>query len=130
MYYIYACKQCEAETDKSNLRRTPKQPALSTSGFVCSEAVPHIITQKFVMYSTLYRLEQDFHRHSLRPSQQAITNWILQASDTWLRLVYNTLYPNLCQETVLHGDKTTLQVLKELSRTSTPGLSPALRSTV
>ena len=44
---------------------------------------------------------------------------ILQASDTWLRPVYDALHRKLCQEAVLHGDETTLQVLKEPGRTST-----------
>ena len=48
-----------------------------------------------------------------------MANWILQASDTWLRPVYDALHRRLCQETVLHGDETTLQVLKEPGRTST-----------
>ena len=36
-----------------------------------------------------------------------------------LRPVYDVLHRQLCKETVLHGDETTLQVLKEPGRTST-----------
>lgn len=77
------------------------------------------MTQKFVMYSPLYRLEQDFQRQGLKLSRQTMANCILQTSDTWLRPVYDELYRKLCQETMLHGDETTLQVLKEPGRTST-----------
>lgn len=66
-----------------------------------------------------YRLEQEFQRQGLKLSRQTMANWILQASDTWLRPVYDALHRRLCKETVLHGDETTLQVLKEPGRTST-----------
>lgn len=67
----------------------------------------------------MYRLEQEFNRQGLKLSRQTMANWILQASDTWLRPVYDVLHRQLCKETVLHGDETTLQVLKEPGRTST-----------
>ena len=119
VYYTYACKQCEAETGEGNLRKTPKQPTLCPGSFASPEAVAHIMTQKFVMYAPLYRLEQEFQRQGLKLSRQTMANWILQASDTWLRPVYDALHRRLCKETVLHGDETTLQVLKEPGRTST-----------
>ena len=71
------------------------------------------------MYSPLYRLKQEFQRQGLRLSRQAMANWILQASGTWLRPVYDALHWKLCHGTVLYGDGTTLQVLKEPGRTST-----------
>ena len=71
------------------------------------------------MYTPLYRLEQEFRRQGLQLSRQTMANWILHASDTWLRPIYDVLHQRLCQEKVLHGDETTLQVLKEPNRTST-----------
>ena len=68
MYYTYACKQCEAETGEGNLRKTPKQPTLCPGSFASPEAAAHIMTQKFVMYSPLYRLEQEFQRQGLKLS--------------------------------------------------------------
>ena len=122
VYYIYACKKCEQETDEANLVKTPKEPLLCPGSFVSASALAHIMTQKFVMYSPLYRLEQEFNREGLKLSRQTMANWILQASDTWLRPIYDVLHRKLCQETVLHGDETTLQVLKE------PGKSAASKS--
>ena len=84
------------------------------------------MTQKFFMYSPLYRLEQNFQRKGLKLSRQAMANWILQASDAWLRPVYDALHRRLCKETVLHGDETTLQVL---SRAEPPPANPICGST-
>ena len=48
-----------------------------------------------------------------------MANWLLKASEKWLRLVYDVLHKQLCREPVLHADETTLQVLKEPGRSST-----------
>ena len=119
VYYTYACKNCEQETGEANIVKAVKEPSLLPGSFASAEAVAYLATQKFVMYSPLYRLEQEFQRQGLKLSRQTMANWILQASDTWLRPVYDALHRKLCRETVLHGDETTLQVLKEPGRTST-----------
>lgn len=118
VYYTYACRSCEEETNEANIRKTPKQPALCPGSFASAEAVAHIMVQKFVMYSPLYRLEQEFQRQGLKLSRQTMANWVLNVSDTWLRPIYDVLHRNLCRETVLHSDETTLQVLKEPGRPS------------
>ena len=112
VYYTYACKKCEEETGEANILKTPKQPVLCSGSFASAEAVAHIMTQKFVMYSPLYRLEQEFNRETM-------ANWMLNTSDVWLRPIYDVLHRNLCRETVLHGDETTLQVLKESGKAAT-----------
>ena len=119
VYYTYACKQCEQETGEANILKTPKEPVLCPGSFASAEAVAHIMTQKFVMYSPLYRLEQEFNREGLKLSRQTMANWILNTSDTWLRPVYDVLHRELCRESVLHGDETTLQVLKESGKATT-----------
>ncbi len=118
VYYTYACRNCEEETGEANILKTPKQPALCPGNFASAEAVALIMTQKFVMYSPLYRLEQEFNREGLKLSRQTMANWMLNTSDTWLRPIYDVLHRDLCRETVLHGDETTLQVLKEPGRPS------------
>ncbi len=119
VYYTYACKKCEEETGEANIRKTPKEPALLPGSFASAEAVSHIMTQKFVMYSPLYRLEQEFNRQGLKLKRQTMANWVLNCSDTWLRPVYDVLRNNLRNETVLHADETTLQVLRESGKAAT-----------
>ena len=67
----------------------------------------------------MYRLEQEFNRQGLKLSQQTMANWLLKASEKWLRPVYDVLHEQLCRKPVLHADETTLQVLKEPGRSST-----------
>ena len=119
VYYTYACKNCEQETGEANIVKAARGPALLPCSFASAEAVAHIVIQKFVMYSPLYRLEQEFNRQGLRLSRQTMANWLLNISEKWLRPVYDTLREQLCREPVLHADETTLQVLKEPGRSST-----------
>ena len=119
VYYTYACKNCEQETGEANIVKAAKEPALLPGSFASAEAVAHIMTQKFVMYSPLYRLQQEFERQGLKLSRQTMANWLLNTSEKWLRPVYDVLREQLCRELVLHADETTLQVLKEPGRSST-----------
>ena len=119
VYYTYACKQCEETTGEANILKTPKEPVLHPGSFASAEAVAHIMTQKFVMYSPLYRLEQEFNREGLKLSRQTMANWMLSTSDAWLRPIYDVLHRELCKESVLHGDETTLQVLRESGKAAT-----------
>lgn len=57
VYYTYACKNCEQETGEGNIVKAAKEPALLPGSFASAEAVAYLATQKFVMYSPLYRLE-------------------------------------------------------------------------
>ena len=119
VYYTYACKNCEQETGEANIVKAVKEPSLLPGSFASAEAVAYLATQKFVMYSPLYRLQQEFERQGLKLSRQAMANWLLNTSEKWLRPVYDTLREQLCKEPVLHADETTLQVLKEPGRSST-----------
>jgi transposase len=119
VYYTYACKNCEQQTDEANIVKTPKEPMICPGSFASPEAVAYIATQKFVMYSPLYRLEQEFGRQGLKLSRQTMSNWLLHASDSWLQPIYDVLHRQLCQEKVLHGDETTLQVLRESGKAAT-----------
>ena len=119
VYYTYACKNCELKTGEANILKTPKEPALLPGSFASAEAVAHIAVQKFVMFSPLYRLEQEFHRQGLKLSRQTTSNWLLNSSEMWLQPIYNALHKQLCKESVLHADETTLQVLKEPGKAAT-----------
>lgn len=119
IYYTYACKVCEKETDEIVVVKTPKEPTVLPGSFASPEAIAHIMVQKFVMYSPLYRMEQEFGRQGLKLSRQTMSHWILSASEMWLKPIYDVLRGQLCKEPVLHADETTLQVLRESGRPAT-----------
>lgn len=113
VYYTYACKVCEKKTGDSVIVNTPKEPAVLPGSFASPEAIAHLMVQKFVMYSPLYRQEQEWGRQGLKLSRQVMSHWLLRAAEDWLAPIYQELHKELVRREVLHGDETTLQVLKE-----------------
>ena len=118
-YPTYACKHCEKETGEAIVVPTPMEPTVIPGSFASPSAIAHLAVQKYVMYSPLYRLEQEFDRQGLKLSRQAMSNWLLKATEDWLQPIYDVLHQQLCREAVLHGDETTLQVLHEKGKSST-----------
>ena len=116
VYYTYSCPVCMEETDEANIRKAPREPSVLPGSFASAEAIAYTMTQKFVMYSPLYRQEQEWNRQGLKLTRQVLSHWMLRASDMWLRPVYDVLRRQLLKEQVLHGDETTLQVLREPGR--------------
>ena len=74
VYYTYACKNCEQETGEANIAKTAKEPALLPGSFASAETVAYLAAQKFVMYSPLYRLQQEFERQGLKLFRQTMAN--------------------------------------------------------
>ena len=113
VYYIYACQKCKTEADETPILETGKVPSVIPGSYASPEAIAHIMVQKFVMASPLYRQEQEWNRQGVQLSRQTMSNWLLRASDDWLKPIYDEMHRRLVQETVLHADETTLQVLRE-----------------
>ena len=121
VYYTYACKSCSENADEgceTSVVKTPREKNIIPGSFATPEAVAHIMTQKFVMGSPLYRQEQEINRKGIHLSRQTMSNWILRATEDYLTPVYGQLHKELLKRDVLHADETTLQVLHE------PGKKP------
>lgn len=113
VYYTYACKNCEKNDISTPIMKAPKEPSVIPGSFASAEAIAHIMTQKFVMASPLYRQEQEWARQGLKLSRQTMSNWGLRAAKEHLLPVYEALHRQLVKCEVLHADETTLQVLHE-----------------
>ena len=121
IYYTYACKNCSENADEgceAPVVKAPREKNIIPGSFATPEAIAHIMTQKFVMGSPLYRQEQEINRKGIHLSRQTMSNWILKATEDYLAPVYEQLHKELLKRDVLHADETTLQVLHE------PGKKP------
>ena len=118
IYYTYACRTCNKDNTETPVVKTPKEKSIIPGSFATPEAIAHIMTQKFVMGSPLYRQEQEMNRKGVHLSRQTMSNWILKATEEYLVPVYRCLHRELLTRDVLHADETTLQVLHE------PGKKP------
>ena len=122
IYYTYACQNCNKEDIETPVVKAPREKNLIPGSFATPEAIAHIMTQKFVMGSPLYRQEQEMNRKGIHLSRQTMSNWILKATEDYLAPVYEQLHKELLKRDVLHADETTLQVLHE------PGKKPQSES--
>ena len=102
------CPECGEEMEIIGKKLNP----VIKGSFASAEAIAHLMTQKFVMHSPLYRLEQELKQKGIELSRQTMSNWFITASKLWLEPLYNKLKEQLVRESVLHADETTLQVLR------------------
>ena len=58
-YYTYACQSYSKENTETPITKAAKEPNFISGSFATPEAVAHLMTQKFVMGSPLYRQEQE-----------------------------------------------------------------------
>ena len=91
IYYTYACKNCSENSDEgceTPIVKAPRKKNIIPGSFATPEAIAHIMTQKFVMGSPLYRQEQELNRKDIKLSRQTMSNWILKATEDYLAPVY------------------------------------------
>jgi transposase len=115
---IYACRDCEKDEYGVPIVKSPADEPVIKGSFASPEAIAHIMTQKFVMGSPLYRQEQELKRNGIMLSRQTMSNWLIRAAEDWLEPIYDALHEMLCTHDVLHADETTLQVLREPGKTA------------
>ena len=78
----------------------------------------YIMDQKYTSSLPLYRQEQQFSRLGIGLSRQTMANWVLNAADPWLKVIYRRMHEELIKRAILMADETTLQVLKEPGRSA------------
>ena len=111
--HVYACRHCEASSDRAPVIKANMPKPVIKGGFASPESVAHIAVQKFVMGSPLYRQEREWAQNGILLSRQTMSNWLIKACEDWLEPIYRGMKRRLCTHQVLHADETTLQVLHE-----------------
>ena len=112
VYFTYACRKCHENEAETPVVETPQPNPVIKGSFASAEAIAHLMTQKFVMHSPLYRQERELKQKGIELSRQTMSNWFITASRLWLEPLYDRLKEQLVKESVLHADETTLKVLR------------------
>jgi transposase len=115
---IYACRDCEKDECGVPILKSQIDEPVIKGSFASPETIAHIMTQKFVMGSPLYRQEKELKQNGVMLSRQTMSNWLIRATEDWLEPIYDVLHEVLCTNDVLHADETTLQVLREPGKTA------------
>jgi len=112
-YSVYGCRYCENNSDSVEIVTTPMPEPVIKGSIASPSMVAYIMTQKYIMHSPLYRLEQEFERQDVTIRRQTMANWVIYCALTWLAPIYDLMKSYLLSLEVIHADETTLQVLNE-----------------
>ena len=114
----YSSRESELNDETVNIIKAPVPPQVIKGAMCTPETVAHIISQKCVMGTPVYRQEQDWNRKGLPITRQTMNNWIIRCSEDYFQPIYDELHKQLLSNTLIHSDGTVFQVLKE------PGKAP------
>jgi len=113
----YTCRHCQQHHIKTPVVAAAMPTPAFPSSLASASAVAHILVEKFVQGTPLYRQEAALARMGVTLSRQTLSNWTLRAA-TWLERIYARLKEQLLARDIAHADETTLQVLKEAGRSA------------
>ena len=120
-YYscTYACDNCEKDTGYAHILTTQAPPALMKHSLASPSTVADVMTKKYVDGLPLARQEKIWARQGVELSRATLANWVIQCTQTWLKPLYRHMKQALLEDTVIHADETTVQVLKEDGKAAT-----------
>ena len=72
----YRCKNCQINGADTPILEGKADPPVIPGGNAEAEAIAYLATEKFVMYSPLYRIEQQCNRIGIPLSRQTMSNWL------------------------------------------------------
>lgn len=111
--HVYACRACETETEATPIVKAEFPPAVIPGSIESAEAVAQVMTQKFALALPLYRQEQDWKSQGILLSRQTMSNWLLNCSERYFKVLIDMMKQKLQKQSILHADEPPLQVLPE-----------------
>jgi transposase len=116
--FKYACRHCERHGIQTPILTAP-MPAQPLPGSNASASViAAVTTGKFVDGTPLYRMEDVLARANISVGRGTLANWIIRPAELHYSRLYEALRKTLLAQPLIHGDETTVQVLKEPGKTA------------
>ncbi|QKC73113.1 IS66 family transposase [Mesorhizobium loti] len=114
--FKYACRHCDRTGISTPVVIAP-MPAQPLPGSIATAStLAFALVHKYVDGTPLYRLAQAFERAGVPVSRGALGHWVIGSSEKHLSRIYDALKLRLRSQPLIHGDETTVQVLKEMDR--------------
>ena len=114
--FKYACRHCDRTGINTPVVIAP-MPAQPLPGSIATAStLAFALVHKYVDGTPLYRLAQAFGRAGVPVSRGALGHWVIGSSEKHLFRIYDVLKLRLRSQPLIHGDETTVQVLKEKDR--------------
>jgi transposase len=114
--FKYACRHCERTAERTPVITAP-MPAQPLPGSQASAAMIATVTaDKYVDGTPLYRMAHALERAGITVSRGTLASWIIRPAQLHYSRLYEALRQKLLTQPLIHGDETTVQVLKEEDR--------------
>ncbi|SOE49828.1 Transposase [Burkholderia sp. OK233] len=111
--FKYACRHCERHAERTPVITAP-MPAQPLPGSNASAAMIATVTAgKYVDGTPLYRMAHALARADIEVGRATLANWIIRPAELHYSRLYEALRKTLLSQQLIHGDETTVQVLKE-----------------
>lgn len=117
--FKYACRHCERTGISTPVVIAPMSAQPLPGSIATASTLAFAFVHKYVDGTPLYRLAQAFERAGVPVSRGALGHWVIGSSERHLIRIYDALKLRLRSQTVIHGDETTVQVLKEEGKNPT-----------
>ncbi len=109
---------CERNAESTPIVTAP-MPAQPLPGSNASAALIATVTAgKYVDGTPLYRMEDALSRANIAVGRGTLANWIIRPAQLHYSRLYEALRQTLLSQQLIHGDETTVQVLKEPGKTA------------
>jgi transposase len=117
--FKYACRHCDRTGINTPvvIAPMPKQPL--PGSIATASTLAFALVHKYVDGTPLYRVAQTFERAGVPISRGALAHWVIGSSEKHLHRIYEALKMRLRSQPLIHGDETTVQVLKEKDKEAT-----------
>ncbi|MGX5844225.1 IS66 family transposase [Mesorhizobium sp. ArgA1] len=117
--FKYACRHCERTGINTPVLIAPMPTQPLPGSIATASTLAFALVHKYVDGTPLYRLAQAFERAGVPVSRGALGHWVIGSSEKHLSRIYDALKLRLRSQPLIHGDETTVQVLKEKDREAT-----------
>jgi transposase len=117
--FKYACRNCDRTGIKTPIVVAPMPQQPLPGSIATASTLAFALVHKYVDGTPLYRLAQAFERAGVPISRGTLGHWVIGSSEKHLHRIFDALKLRLRSQPLIHGDETTVQVLKEDNRAAT-----------
>jgi transposase len=103
----YACPCCEQYLVTAKKPKQPIEKSIASPGLLA-----HVAVSKYADALPLYRQTAMFKRIGVELDRTSLANWMIKCGQL-IQPLFNRLQDHLLEQTLIHMDETTLQVLHE-----------------
>ena len=114
--FKYACRHCERTALNTPIVTAPMPPQPLPGSSASAAMIATVMAGKYVDGTPLYRMTGALGRADITISRGTLANWIIRPAELHLARLYEMMHSILKSQPLIHGDETTVQVLKEENR--------------